>query len=275
MSIITIYIKNLAGDLFPIDVEPTLPLHEIAQQLTLSDPEAYPINRVCLFRFPQEEEEEQGDEKESPPPLSPDDILSVYILDPYRIEHGVFPQGGEPYSRIVFPFRGRTLYLYLTSYESGSCTRTIQFAVSWTPDVTKPPETFHAHHLYLYQTMKTFIPDVTPTEMRTLYDIVLPYCDQMGTANGCKYIHTLHPKEPVECQCGAIIKRSGMLSHIRTKKHISFVQQQYKQYNIHSVSLVTFVFSEGLPFKDDLESLWRIEQREKYIIKTKKHHKDY
>ena len=224
-DLITVYVKNLAGDLFPLEVEPTLPLHEIANELTLSDPEAYPIGRVQLLRLPQSDEE--GDEKEFQPPLSPEEVLAVVIMDSARLEHGVFPQGGQTYTRIALPFRGKPLYLYLVPYGSGFRERTWMFGTSLSAEVTKPSETIQGKHHFLYQTMTTVVPDVTPGEMSVLYEMVIPYCDELEKGDDYTYHHLFDPKEPVECGCGSIVKRSGLTAHTKTKKHTLFVQQQY------------------------------------------------
>lgn len=223
-DLITVYVKNLAGDLFPLEVEPTLPLYEIANELTLSDPETYPRGRIQLVRLPQTDEE--GDEKDFQPPLSPEEVLAVIVLDPPHLEQGVFPQGGQPYTRIVSSFRGQTLYLYLVPYGSGFRERTLNFGVSWSAEVTKPSETIPTQHHFLYQTMATVVPDVTPAEMAALYEVVTPYCDQLGNDDGYTYFHYLDPKEPLECGCGSVVKRSGLKAHENTKKHKMFVKQQ-------------------------------------------------
>lgn len=225
-DLITVYVKNLAGDLFPLEVEPTLPLHEIAHELTLSDPEAYPIGRVQLLRLPQSDEDEEGDEKEFQPPLSPEEVLAVVIMDSARLEQGIWPQGGQTYTRLVIPFRGQPLYLYLTYHGNGFRERTWMFGTSLSPAVTKPSETIRGQHHFLYQTMKTAVPDVTPAEMSALYEVVIPYCNELEKGDEYAYLHLFDPKEPVECGCGSVVKRSGLTAHTKTKKHMLFVQQQ-------------------------------------------------
>ena len=130
------------------------------------------MGRIQLLRLPQTQEDVEGDEKEFQPPLSPEEVLAVVVLDQPRMEQGIWPKGGQPYTRFVVPFRGRTLYLYLFPYGTGPAKRGVDFGYSWSSEVTKPSETIRAKHPFLYQVMLHAVPDVTPAEMAALYEVV-------------------------------------------------------------------------------------------------------
>jgi len=215
----SIYLKNMAGEMIPMKVDPSASLLEIAQQASVQDPKQFPPGRTSVMRL----EEEQ---KES---LTADETLLVFITEGPYLESGVFPKGGKPYDRWVIPFRGQTLYLYTQKHHNKFAGVSIfiisEYSVSWSPEVTKP--THLPRSTILYDLMKWFISDVTPQEMTMLYDIVLPYYQELDKKKGqVSTAQIYNPSEPLQCGCGSIIKRKSLYDHDHTRKHKAWEKTQ-------------------------------------------------
>lgn len=234
---ITIYVKNMAGEVLPLELDSSSTVHDIALQLFRIEPELYPLQRTQILRTWLEEEESSEDESEEDqeeqktvdPPLIEGEIVSVFVLDEVRVETGRFPEGGKPYTRLLVPFQGMTLYLYVMSYRT--CLRpselTATYAASFSPQVTKPSQTFQAQSIYLFHTIRTLVPEVSPEQMAYLYSIVLPYFHERGRQEEVQYSHMYDNKEPILCSCGSTIQRSSVAGHAKTKKHMQFIKTQH------------------------------------------------
>lgn len=214
---ISIYLKTMAGEIFPMEVNPSDSLLEIAQQATAQDPEQFPSGRTKVMRM-----EEQEEQKED---LTAEETLLVFITEGLRLESGVFPEGGKKYHRWVIPFRGRTLYLYTSQWFSRFTGQLLaEYAASWSPEVTKPSALCSSMTLYVL--MKAVAPDVTPQEMTMLYDIVLPYYQELSEKTGRHIDHEYSGSEPLICGCGSVIQRKSMRTHVHTKKHKAWEKTQ-------------------------------------------------
>ncbi len=233
MSTLTVYIKNMAGDVSPLEVDSSATKDDIALLLFHMEPELYPLQRTLVLRTWLEEssesesegeEEEEEEHKSVDPPLMDGEVLSVFVMEEVRVETGRFPQGGKPYTRLLIPFEGMTLYLYVMGYRT--CLRpdelTATYGASFSPQVTSPSHTFQAQSIYLFHTIRTLVPDVRPEQMTYLYDIVAPYYDERGRQEEVEYTHRYDPKEPILCACGSTIQRSSLPGHRKTKKHLLF-----------------------------------------------------
>jgi len=209
-SAISVFIKNMAGDLTLLEVPTGTKVEDMPSRLTELDREAYPPYRTRVFRLKEEDEKDTV--------LKEEDILSVLILDQPEPETGVFPQGGKPYTRCVLQVGDKTVYLYLMSWGVSRLFRQSDFAISFSPEVTKPSTTFISEGMCLYDMVHNVIPDITPSQMKNLYDVVNPYYEKLG------YLHRYNPQEPIECECGSIVKRSSMPGHKKTKNHIALMK---------------------------------------------------
>ena len=220
LSLITmtrIYIKNMAGDLFPLEVTPSNNLQVILQALYALDPIAYPSFRTTVFRIPQDDEE---DSKEVEPVIQEDEAFYVFVSDGPVIEKGTFPIGGQPYVRFVIPIAGKTIYIY-----RNHMFETIVYGMSLSPLVTRPSDS-HRYARTLYDAVRAVHSDVTPAEMLEVYDTVFPYLEQEQLDNNLQYKHEFNPKEPIECECGSVIQRSSLTGHDASKKHKLFLKSQ-------------------------------------------------
>jgi hypothetical protein len=214
-----IHIKNMAGDLFPLQVEPSNDLQTILSALHSIDPIMYPLSRTLLFRVPSNEEDE-GDSKEVEPFFQDDEVISVFVSDAPTVEKGVFPLGGQPYVRFVIPIADKIIYLYRNfMYE------TVVYGTSLSARVTRPSDS-HGYARTLYDAVLAVHPDVTPEQMLDVYDIVFPYLEQEGHDLGREIRHEYNPKEPIRAPSGFVVQRSGLTRHKATKKYKQFIKSQ-------------------------------------------------
>jgi hypothetical protein len=220
---IRISLKNMAGEIFPMEVDPSSSLLEIAQLASAQDPEQFPPGRTKIMRMDEEQKED----------LTADETLLVVITEGPRLESGVFPQDGKPYDRWVIPFRERTLYLYTFQNHFRSFSSS-GYAASWSSEVKRPSMLFTSNVLYdLIRILvadndltKIHTSDVTPQEMKMLYDIVIPYYQELDNKTGHLTEHLYNSSEPVSCECGSIVKRNSLRTHVHTRKHKAGVKAQ-------------------------------------------------
>jgi hypothetical protein len=100
------------------------------------------------------------------------------------------------------------------------------YDASFFPEATSDKYKKSGESVTLLWVIRTILPDVEPSQMKYLYDIVLPYYEELGREEERKYVHTYWSKEPMECDCGSIVQRSSMAGHKKTKKHIAFMEAQ-------------------------------------------------
>jgi hypothetical protein len=216
---ITIYIKNMAGEMSPLEVSRGTTPSQLVKQLSALNKEVYPIGRTVILQ-----EEEQKEEV----PLTEEEVVCVFVKEGAQKESGCFI-GGKPYTRLLIPFDDQTLYLYVMSYHVGylcNGLRRVEYGASLSPEITKPSETFQSKGLCLYEIVRDLVPDVTPSQMKYLYSIVLPYYDELAREENVIYHHYYNEKERIECDCGSIIQQSSVSSHQKTKKHMAFMKSQ-------------------------------------------------
>ena len=219
---VSIYLKNIAGDLFPLDVAPSASLEEIADQASASHPESFPPGRTKVLSMEEHEEHEEDEEHEK------DEMLLVVVLDGPVIDTGVYSDDGESYERWNIALRGEMYYIYLIDYGLQPLTgeRATIYAVCVTEEVTNSLDTHSRSHSFLWDLITFYIPDVTPKEMKMVRDILEPAVQAMAEAKGWDNIVQLISKnERVECGCGSVVKYSGLKIHEKTKKHQAWSAQ--------------------------------------------------
>ena len=213
---VSIYLKNVAGDLFPLDVAPSASLEDIAEQASASHPEPFPPGRTKVLSMEDSKEHEEHE------------MLLVVVLDSPVMEKGIYPQGGQPYTRWSVSLRGETYYIYLNNYWRGPGRIDVhtQYAVGVREKVTKPSESHSGFSGCLWGLVKLYVPDVTPKEMKRLRETVEPYFQEMAANQGWgQIIQYISKDEPMECGCGSVVKYSGLKSHEKTKKHRTWYAQ--------------------------------------------------
>ena len=213
---VSIYLKTMSGDLFPLEVAPSASLEEVAEQASASHPEPFPPGRTKVLSMEDSKEREEGE------------MLLAMVLDAPVMERGVYPQGGQPYTRWNVTLRGKTYYLYISKYWKCPRSGTIhpQYAISRKEEVTKPSETHGSPCADLWDVVKDYVPDVTPKEMKGLREMVEPHLDQMAEEKDWVILHYFSKDEPVECGCGSVVKHSGLKAHEKSKKHQVWVKTQ-------------------------------------------------
>jgi hypothetical protein len=210
---VTVFVKNMGGDVLPLNVSSHTTLPQIAQQLSLVYPE-YPASLTQLFRFPE------GEEKESSPVEEGTVLVAVVRNAPVK-ETGFWSIGGQPYIRFAFPFRGRTLYIYpIYSYDIA------WYALTFQQETTKLSAVRETDGSILYNEVSQLVPDVTPQEMSEFYEVLIPYYKELSEKTGRVFRQEYRPKEPLVCECGSVVQRSSMSGHVKTKKHREWVKSQ-------------------------------------------------
>ena len=216
-STVTVFIKNMSGDVLPLNVSCDATLDEIADQLTLTHPE-FPEQRTRLFRFPE------GEEKQAP--VEEGDVLMAIVEVSFE-ERGVWSKGGQHYVRFAIPFRGRTMYVYPRVFYD-----TYLFDLTYRPETTTLRDVTEYSGRTLYDVICMTEPDVTPEEMSVFYDAMADYLDVLYNmyiyhdTNPRELKERFNPKEPIRCECGSIVQRSGWRSHTKTEKHRDYVKNQ-------------------------------------------------
>ena len=213
---VEIFVKTMTGDLLPLTVCNNACLEQIAQQITRAYPE-YPVNRVRVFYLPNAELEEKEEKKEH---LHQEgDILMMMVLDPPVKETGVWSDG-EPYTRFAFPFQGNTVYVYVSISHDHA-----HYGVTKHSDIPSPRMIRHSGFV-LYDLLTSYCKWITLEEITEFYAVLFPYIDELGKEKGKVYGHQFNPSEPRKCGCGSVVKRSGMTSHTKTKKHQNWLKTQ-------------------------------------------------
>ena len=213
---VSIYLKNIAGDLFPLDVAPSTSLEEIADQASVSHPESFPPGRTKVLSMEENKEHEK------------DEMLLVVVLDGPVIDTGAYSDDGESYERWNIALRGEMYYIYIIDYGWKPLTgeRAPIYAIGVTEEVTNSLDTHSRPSSFLWDLITFYIPDVTPKEMKRVREILEPAVQAMAEDEGWDEIVQLISKnEPVECGCGSVVKYSGLKVHEKTKKHKTWSAQ--------------------------------------------------
>jgi hypothetical protein len=221
---IQIYLKTMAGDLFPLEVEPSTSLTDVAKKASSQFPEQFPSGRTKVLL-----EEEQKE-------LEAEQVLVAMVLVPYR-ESGVFPVGsesyleGQSYVRYVIPFRGESVYVYLLGYvckHRGKVWCQGMYGASLSPDPADLILRYKWFECNLTETMQCILPDVSPHETRMIREITTPYFVEVTEQGDFTepFRESIQLDEPIACGCGSVVKHIGMKSHLKTKKHVAWLKTQ-------------------------------------------------
>lgn len=240
-----IHLKNMAGEIQTLSLDVAVPtLDGICEALYHHDPVTYP-RYLSLFRIA----EEDGDEKET---IVDDDILCMVLPDSEKVT--LLSERHMDYDRNsnsdnsdseCDPDFGMIMYEYGVSLYMPSRSSPIEFvceiirierpslrhkrvSVRYRVD-TK--EDIWAYSLWLLLGYKLSKEEWVSFRARA-DDIVWDLETQHGFGDD-RYqqnpSNNIHEDEPVQCECGSIIKNKGMDAHLKTKKHQTFLKSVGKE----------------------------------------------
>lgn len=194
---LTIYLKNLAGDLLPLSADPSWGETELLAHLTALDPGNYPPKRTQILR--------------PPGPLEAEEVIVVWVEAGPYVER--WESEGKQHVRYVVPFPHGVLHV-----------RRILLFHTWVrfyakhvsherdePEIVQPCAT-------LYEAIRAVWPEVTPGDMQTIYSVILPDLEKEAVRKGMIYCYEYFQEEPMECACGLIVPRSALSSQERTER---------------------------------------------------------
>lgn len=201
---ITIYLKNLAGDITSLEVDPTWTASHLLENLRLQDEEAYPPGRTRLLR--------------SPGPFEEGEVISIWIEDSVYMKRVI--EKGKEHIRFVIPIKevddqkeGVELHvecgLMWPRYDTAWMIRRV---------VGQMKEKFIGAHWVLYDALCQSGYTPSPSIMRTLYQLIDAHLttrteEHRGKIYTYQFIYS--EEEPVECDCGEIVLRGELAEHQR------------------------------------------------------------
>jgi len=229
MSVITVYVKNMAGDLVSVELSAGSSVEQLVQTLYVMDKSLYPSQRTHVYRSSMEEKKEEKEENKKPVPLEDGEVVSVFVSEEYTKKTGIFeediktPGGvavrkGAPYTQFIVPIANKTIYLYAVGEQYGRPNNYLYFLASFASDVDDNYCVTRRCGYRLYDVMKDMFYSITPGQMKTLYDIIDSHYKDSG------YIQDYNKNENVMCDCGSIVRRMCLIGHYTMKKHISFMK---------------------------------------------------
>jgi hypothetical protein len=251
MTHITVYIKNMAGDLLPVQLLPGSSLEQLAQTLYHMDHSLYPSHRTHLYRSLGDEKDEKDEKEKSkkPVPLEDGEVVSVFVSDEYA-STGFFEKDiptqyywrsefkkGAPYTRFTIPIANKMLYLYVVAINtslaigdlilSGSPKeRKLYFIASFASNMDTDTDTIYSGYR-LYDIMKDiFHSSITSHQMKTLYNIIQSHYTERSKETGLVYTQSYDQRENVMCDCGAVIRRAGLPAHYDSPTHRTLMKMK-------------------------------------------------
>ena len=195
---ITIYLKNMAGDLRPLEVDPSCTEADLLTRLLQLDPVSYPRNRTSIL---------------SPGPLEHEGIVSIWVEAGPYVE--TWEEKGQERIRFVVPFAKDTLHIQRVFLLRTRVWFTARFASSESNKYTLPI------CATLYDAIHLIWPEVTPSDMQDISSFVEEYLSHESVQKGIIYHYEYSPKEPIQCECGTIVQRSSMKNHTQSIVHIN------------------------------------------------------
>lgn len=249
---ITLHIKNMVGDLLHLDVPATVTVQGVVQRLTMMDSTLYPRHRTKVLRLTSleaKEDEANVSDVSDEAPLTDGEMLAVFVGEGVAKETGVYLDNawealrGKFYTRFLFPLKDilddydykgeEVLYVYpLTNselHEGNNNDAYFRVSLCSEPFLLDEAEaggyTLYTLVDYLLRTMVHVSrgPVISPEGMKLIQDTVDAYYEELGRENNTVYRQSYQSKEGVLCECGAVVQRSGLPSHRKTKKHVNAV----------------------------------------------------
>lgn len=197
---ITIYLKNMAGDITPLSVDPSWQDADLLAHLRSEQKDR---GVITLLR--------------SPGPLEDGEIISVWV------EEGIYVTQmrvkGKMRTRFVIPIQrsdGDIDELYISRIMMLPRSTT-----SWYIDVHKGgyqegvSGTFGGIDDALYRALYRAGYPLSPSTMRTLYSLIDEHLPMTEEIDGKLHIHhyTYSSEEPMECSCGEVVLRREFEGH--------------------------------------------------------------
>lgn len=198
---ITVYLKNMAGEIISIEAQEGWSEVELLSRLSAMNLGKYPSGRTQILR--------------SPGPLEKDEIMPIWVEAGPYVER--WEENEKSHVRYIVPLEDSVLHIrrILVYYTW------VRFYVvrvySMDSDTDKMEDV--VPYASLYEAIHTVWPEVTPTDMRGIYSIILPDLEKEATRKGRIYYYQYSQEEPVECECGLIVQRSLLYSHKKKLEH--------------------------------------------------------
>lgn len=190
-SPLTVYLKNLAGNVLPLQAAADWGEAELLTALVARDPMTYPLGRTKILR--------------PPGPLEEEEVISVWVEAGPYVERW---EDGTSQVRYVIPYEHGVIHVQRI-FLFHTWVRFYAKHVSperEEPEIVQPCAT-------LYEAIRTVWPEVSPAEMRVIYSVILPDLEKESIRKGMIYCYEYYQEEPMECECGAIVPRSAFSSY--------------------------------------------------------------
>lgn len=191
----------MAGEITPVEAQEGWSEVELLSRLSAMNLGKYPLGRTQILR--------------PPGPLEKDEIMPIWIEAGPYVER--WEENGKSQVRYIVPLGDSVLHI-----------RRILKHYTWVR--------FHGVRVYhadpntenrndvipyasLYEAIQAVWPEVTPTDMREIYSIILPDLEKESVQKGLIYNYQYSQEEPVECDCGLIVQRSILYLHVKSQEH--------------------------------------------------------
>jgi len=195
---ITVYLKNLAGEILPMEADRSWSEEELLARMAALSLVKYPLGRTQILR-------PSG-------PLEDQEILPIWVEAGPYVERWV--EDGRSHVRYVVPYEHGVIHI-----------RRILLHYTWVrfyaERVLDEPSSEHVHpYMTLYEALRAVWPEVTPSDMRQVYSVILPDLEKESIQKGLIYNYEYFQEEPVECECGMIVERFDLSRHEKSVEHL-------------------------------------------------------
>lgn len=197
---ITIYLKNMAGDVIPIEADRSWSEEDLLARMAMLYPGKYPSGRTQLLRPSGPLEEE---------------VVSVWVETGPYVERWM--ENGKSRVRYILPYEHGVIHIrrIILFY---SWVRFYAERVLTEPDAKPSPDTVIPYPT-LYESIRAVWPEVTPSDMRQIYSVILPDLEEESVKKGLIYTYEYSQEEPLECECGLVVQRCDLLCHEKSAEH--------------------------------------------------------
>lgn len=203
----TVVTRRLDGDTRTLDVLPGVTCSEIGRLLYELAPDEYPLyrTRVMLNR-------DSGDTGDTGDSGDVQTEVAVYVHPPVSLESSMDENNSQLQKTVLYvPWTSPPLHIFVT-FVIGQFNRVMPMYVAKTVDDTT---TYFGWEASLYHAIRRVMEprDLTPGVMMALYHEIRPHLHTMVDQRRVSYrpfdiCHYLSEHEPIECECGAIIRQS-------------------------------------------------------------------
>ena len=221
MSSITIYVKNMAGEMITLEVPQGSTLEEIPTRLSELDEKQFPYFCTKVMRMEAEEKEEMKEE------VMEGEIL-VSFVSTVGVEKVIREELESPLTRLILPFGKEFIYIYPMSRHAGGgriiCCGVEHFIPSSEQCPTPRCRSEARASSYLATAVRNLVPSITAPQLEAIHEIVRQYYRELGAQTKEKFQLLYPPEMSYKCGCGSVIKGSSTASHEKTKKHQAYLE---------------------------------------------------